>query len=215
MRNHGPSPVLTLALVLLTLGCGGGGGGNNVIGGPACGVGACGGIVVGTWNVSDLCLDKAALMTEFVKGMMGSCPQASLGDVGFAPTGVLKFNVDLTYSIDFTETPSLAVNIPSSCLAPGTTCAAVDAQEKASARSDPSIQSIACAGSGTCVCTVVEVPIHNTESGTYAISGSSLTTTPSAGTADTSSYCVKAATLTVMNSNSPATGLTAIVATKQ
>jgi hypothetical protein len=65
------------------------------------------------------------------------------------------------------------------------------------------------------VCTIVEAPTRNTESGTYAISGSSLTTTPTAGMADTSSYCVKAANLTVMNSNSAATGLTAIVATRQ
>lgn len=70
----------------------------------------------------------------------------------------------------------MAVNIPASCLTRGGTCATASAQLKASVASDPAIQSASCVGSGTCVCTIVETPVRSVESGTYASSGSALTT---------------------------------------
>ncbi|HTB73145.1 MAG TPA: lipocalin family protein, partial [Polyangiaceae bacterium] len=66
-----------------------------------------------------------------------------------------------------------------------------------------------------CVCTLA-VPSTGTESGTYEISGSTLTTTPSGGSGSTTnSYCVSGNTLHLSGTVSGVMGTQQVVATKQ
>ena len=207
--------LLLIAVSSMTAGCGGDSGSSNTIGGPSCGVGPCGGDVVGTWNVTDICLSRSILMSTFAGELMGSCPGASVGNSDAGPSGLFVFNTDSTYSLDFTMTLSLGMNFPLSCFPAGTTCADLDAAFKQQAAGDPSITSTACAGSGTCACTIVEAPRQITESGTYSVSGSSLLTTPTGGAADTQGYCVKDKNMTFSDTTpDPQNPVTAIVVTK-
>jgi hypothetical protein len=209
------SLTLVSSLSVLSLGCGSSSG-NDVIGGAGCGVGPCGGDIVGTWNATGLCVDKSVLMSAFVSGLMDGCSGASLADTtSFTPSGTLTFNSDLSYDIALTLNGSVAINVPPSCFQ-GATCAQFGAALQDAVANDPSIQSVAC--TGNCVCTFVEAPMQDAERGTYLVSGSSLLTTPASQTApDTTAFCVKGTTSTFTQ---PAmarmeTGVIAIVAQKQ
>ena len=216
MKNFAFASLILLSpLSALPLGCGSGSG-NDVIGGSGCGVGPCGGDVVGTWNATGLCVDKSVLMSAFVSGLMDSCSGASLADTtSFTPSGTLTFNSDLTYDIALTLNGSVGINVPPSCFQGGT-CAQFGAALQDVVANDPTIQSVAC--TGNCICTFVEAPMQDAESGSYTVSGSSLLTTPTGQTtADTTGFCVKGTTTTFTQ---PAmarmeTGVIAIVAQKQ
>jgi len=212
---------LLLACALISLsavaaGCGGDSGGSNTVGGPACGVAPCGGDIVGTWNASDICMSRSILMAAFVEGLMGSCPSASLGNVDPGPSGTFVFNSDLTYSINLTMSLSVGVNFPGACLPTGATCADLSAAIQQEVAGDPTVQSAACTGASTCVCTLVQTPVQATESGTYTVSGSSLFTTSTTQTApDELFYCVKDGTVTLKDATpDPTNPITAFVATK-
>src|SRR5262245_61408062 len=113
---------LAFLLSLGTPGCGGDSGSSTTIGGPACGVAPCGGDIVGTWNVTDICFSRSILMSTLVGELMDSCPTVSVGNVDANPTGNFMFNTDLTYNIDLTMTLSVVVNFPQSCFPAGATC---------------------------------------------------------------------------------------------
>jgi hypothetical protein len=204
-----------ITVPIVTPGCGGDGGSSNTIGGPSCGVQPCGGDIVGTWAVTDICMNRSTLMMAFIQNVMDSCPGASLGDVDGGPAGNFVFNTDSTYSIDFTMTVSVGVNLPVSCF-PGLTCADVDAEFRQQAASDPTVQSASCTGASTCACTLVEEPQQIAESGTYSLSGSTvLQTATGQATADALSYCVKDGVVTFRDPTpDPNNPVTAFVATK-
>jgi hypothetical protein len=182
-----------VSLSWLALACGGGDGNNNIIGGPACGVGPCGGDLVGTWNAATVCIDRGVLMDDFV---IEGCPEASVGAVNYTPSGTFLFNADLSYSISLTATGTFAFNYPLSCI--GVTCPQFNAAIQAAFLNDPpeGIQSISCAGNDPCTCTFVTLPASSTETGTYSTSANTLVTTSTAGGVDTLDYCVKGTTVT-------------------
>ena len=201
---------------MLAFGCDGDDGNDNIVGGPACTVAACGGNIVGNWNMTEICADKSVFMEAFLGGLMGQCPGANVGAVTFTPSGSLAFNADSTYSVNFTISGTVVMNIPSSCLQ-GATCADLGAALAGEFAGDPTVQSASCSGSGTCACPIVLTPDQTSEAGTYTVSGSTLLTTPTGGTAESLEYCVKGTTatfpappMTRMDS-----GLVAFVATKQ
>jgi hypothetical protein len=204
---------LTFALPLASLGCGGSSG-SNIIGGTGCGVGPCGGDLIGTWNATGACVDKGVVMATFVSGLMGRCSGATLADTtAFTPSGTLTFKSDMTYDMALTLNGAIGVNVPTSCF-PGATCAQFGVALQSAVAGDKSIQSVSCAGN--CVCTFVQAPESDVETGTYTISGSSLVTTEAGQTtAESVGYCVKGTTATF---NQPAmtmsTGIEALVATK-
>jgi len=208
---------LLLACVLISFsavaaGCGGDSGGNNIVGGPACGVEPCGGDITGTWNATEMCVDKSVLMAAFVEGTMGACPGARLTTVNYPLSGTLTFNTDSTYAISLTLTASISISVPSSCIN-GASCADLTGNFT----SDPNVQSATCTGTSTCTCTIMQMPDSTSESGTYSISGTNLLTTATgATTTDTIGYCAKGTTLTFREPGmvSTASGLVAIVATK-
>ena len=207
--------LLAPVLALLPVACGSSSG-NNIIGGPACNNGACGGDITGTWNVSSVCLSKSILMTTLTQELMGVCPSATVGDSSAPTTGSLMFNADLSYSIALSESVSLGMNLPISCFQ-GATCADLNTSFMQQVTGDPTIQSASCTGTNPCVCTITSVPMAITEAGTYTVSGTSITTTPTTGGTGVStlSYCVKDTTLTFKDASpDPTNPVTAIVGTK-
>ena len=179
---------------LALAGCGGGDGS-----GAACGVTPCGGDITGAWNAADVCLDKAMLTADF---MVEGCPQASVGDINFTPTGNFMFNTDGTYNLGLALNGTIGLNYPVSCLE-GATCVELDAAVKLAMllEPNPAIQSVSCAGTSTCVCTFVATPETLAEAGTYTTSGNNLVTTPSGQPEDTIEYSVKGTTATLREPN--------------
>ena len=117
--------------------------------------------------------------------MFPGCPSATVTNLNLTQTGSTVFTTT-GYAVAVTRAYSYTYNVPASCLNGGT-CADLAAEFAQS----PTLQSSSCTGSTTCVCPLVYVPQDLTESGTYTTSGSTLTTTPTAGTAGTTSYCVE------------------------
>lgn len=159
-------------------------------GGGTCGkVQPCGGNLVGQWKVGGSCVNQAAFSMQVGAAFAEFCPSATVDSPNFGASGTLAFNADMTYALMVTTTGSFKMNIPSSCLA-GATCAQLDAILKADP--PPNTQSIACSGSGTCVCTAVLAPMMANETGTYSTAGTVVTTTPASGASpDAVEYCVQ------------------------
>jgi len=127
-------------------------------------------------------MNEAFVMEQL---MLPYCPAATVTNFNLAQTGSAVFTTT-GYAMALTRGYSYTYNVPASCLNGGT-CADLAAELAQS----PTLQSSSCTGSTTCVCPLVYVPIDVTESGTYTTSGSTLTTTPTAGTAGSTSYCVE------------------------
>jgi hypothetical protein len=170
-------------------GCGSGSGGS-------CGmVAPCGGDIVAEWTIVDACLSAnggGEIFGDF-------CPIATIDTSGLNASGTASYRADMTFSAMMTMSGSMAFILPESCLTMNgitITCLQLDQSVKNAMMMDPdpSIQSISCAGSGSCRCTAVMTPQTTAGSGTYATSGTSLLEN---GT-DASEYCVQGNELHLM-----------------
>src|SRR5439155_26743599 len=121
MKNLVAGVLLVGSVSIASVGCGGSDGNNNIVGGPACTVAACGGDIVGTWHMNAVCADKSVFMDAFAGGLMGACPAASVASVNFTPSGDLVFNADLTYTTNHGISGSVVFSLPTSCFQ-GATC---------------------------------------------------------------------------------------------
>ena len=184
----------SVAMTVLA-GCGGSDGGS-------CGmVAACGGDIVAEWTIVDSCLTASgggALFGDF-------CPTATVDAGGLRINGMASYRADMTFSGTATMSGSMAFVFPASCLTMSgitLTCAQLDQAVKQAMMDDPdpSVQSISCAGSGSCTCTAQMAPQTSTGSGTYTTSGSTLVEN---GTSS-SEYCVQGNELHLL---SPAMGM--------
>jgi hypothetical protein len=174
--------LFSIALTPILATCGGSSG--------SCGkVAPCGGDVVGNWTINGACLNSAALTMNLV----ATCPGASISVSSLSVHGDASFNADLTYSVTETVSVSATETIPTSCLQLGgitLTCAQLDQSLQDSIAADPTMyQSAHCSGSATCTCSFTLAPRTMTETGTYATSGTTITTTASDGTSASSDYC--------------------------
>jgi len=175
-------------------------------GSGTCGqVAPCGGDIVGDWTIVDACLsfNGAAPLGDF-------CPTATVDAAGIDPSGMVSYRPDLTYSATITLSGTIALTIPTSCLTiqgVTLTCAQLDQAAKQALidNPDPSIQSISCAGSSACVCTVQMTPQTSMGSGTYTTSGTLLIENGGAG----SNYCVQGSELHVISTSMSMGSLTA------
>jgi hypothetical protein len=172
-----------------TGGTGGGGtGGTGGTSGGGCGTTQpCGGSVVGTWAITDVCV-TAPTTTD------PNCPGATLSNLMITETGTLTFASGGTYSTSISATISYTEMTPATCISPATCAdlAAAYVSQGASAT---------CSGTSVCTCTV-SLASTGAETGTYTTSGTSLTVTPSLGTADTMGYCVQGDTLRFLHFDS-------------
>jgi hypothetical protein len=174
--------------------------------GSTCGqVPPCGGDIVGDWTIVDACLsfNGASPLGDF-------CPSATVDAAGIDPSGMVSYRSDLTYSVTLTLSGTIALSIPTSCLTIDgvtVTCAQLDQAAKQALidNPDPSIQSISCAGSSACVCTIQMTPQTSTSSGTYTTSGTLLIENGGSE----SNYCVQESELHVISTSMSMGSLTA------
>ncbi len=197
---------LSIALGGTIFACSGGGGSN---GQPAVctNVPSCGGSVVGTWTVANLCGPGA---NQTLTPLVADCPSSS-STVTRSATGTLTFNADSTYAfalIGITGGTEHLPNDPKTCLS-GASCAQIERsflQDGSGVvaiglvpTSGTKYSSASCADDGSsCNCALVLVPRMTTETGTYTVSGSTLETTPTGGAALLSSqYCVSGTQISI------------------
>jgi hypothetical protein len=193
------SPFVVLGITLVSAavpmaGCGSGDGG-----GGSCSVGeACGGDIVGTWNFSKYCLNGMMSFEEF-------CPTATVDTSGIVPTGTAQFTASMTYMVNITLAGDFRVTLPSACLTQQgitITCDQLNqSYQMIIAQPDSPFTSASCtAGGGGCRCAFGFRSTASTESGTYTISGNTVTTTNAAdGMADTLGYCATANSLELID----------------
>jgi hypothetical protein len=117
-----------------------------------------------------------------------------------------------TYSLAIEFGGTIDINYPASCIA-GASCddatAGFQAQIEAGTFPNPSVTSITCAGSSSCLC---HAAVNNAQyaSGTYAVSGNVLTFTASTGVVTNKGYCVAGNTLHILDTSTGSTGQTAV-----
>ena len=204
--------VVTLALAGLC-GCGGiadgggGGGGGGAPGGVAVTctwTSACGGDVVGTWNLQVECLTGSPPPSA-------SCPGETITTSSPSVYGTMTFDGSGNYSIDATVSALVDLTLPASCLPGMVDCQTLATQVKPQL---PPGATITCSGSASssCECMVQET-LHSTAMGAYVASGGVLTETLVGGVPTKRSYCVQGNTLTIETQNKDGTvGL--VVATR-
>jgi len=167
---------------------------------------ACGGDIVGTWQVTSTCIDADVTPSM---GSMNKCT-VSFSTNSLQYQGSISYRADLTYDLDVTVRGAIGITLPAECLTQKDvtlTCAQVEARLKA----DPDnkrFSSISCESAGTgCTCDLDITGQRNTESGTYTTTAAGLvSTTPSSGSGETNAYCVKGSTLTLSPSGNSTGG---------
>ena len=131
--------------------------------------------MVGTWKIPGGCENASAVSMQ----LASFCPGASISGITISASGTLTFNSDLTYSASAVTASVHATEIvPLSCTS-AASCAAVTPSSTSSA-------TVSCSGTTTCTCSVTNVAmggvLSGTTSGTYSISGNSLTLQNTTGT---------------------------------
>jgi hypothetical protein len=193
---------------LSTDGTGGRNGGGDG-GGATCGaVAACGGAVVGTWTITDQCVTEDADLSSVCAGITAS--------ISGVFSGNLTFNANLTYTQTGTAGGTVHYHFPTTCLG-NQTCSQVQANlmtASASAGMGLTFQSVNCtAETAGCGCDAIIATAPANETGTYVVSGGTLSTTHD-GTTDDALYCVNGNTMHQMPpASQPSTG--AIILSKQ
>ena len=98
-------PLIAIMVVGACGGDGGGDGGGDDDGAGDCGkVAACGGNVVGDWNVKATCV-QGTLPVEL-------CPSATADLSGLKSTGIVSYKADGTYSSNTTVSGKIGINYP-------------------------------------------------------------------------------------------------------
>jgi hypothetical protein len=162
-------------------------------GAGSCGVTPCGGDVVGTWEGSSACVDRARLEMDFLAGVMGSCANASLGNVTLTPSGTVSIAADMTFSGAISVDTMTEINFPAECTAGGN-CVLLT-QLLQSLVGMLGITSVSCTGSGGCTCTMAQTfPLLPADTGTWSTSGTTLTLT-GAGVTSQLPYCEQGTSL--------------------
>ena len=156
--------------------------------------------LVGTWDLAGGCANQTALMTS---ADSTGCSNATTTVTSFSVSGSVTFNADMTYSAtDASGSFGYVEDVPYACLN-GHSCDDVAASIAAGLQSSPqsALTLIGCAvaGNDDCLCTFDVAVFSPGPAGTYAVSGSSLTTTSATGTAATVSTCVAGAQLHIVS----------------
>jgi len=128
------------------------------------------------------------------------------------PTGMLALNADMSYTGTLATDASIDVNLPAACV--GTmTCAQVQ-QTMQGVVGRNGVTSVTCVGTGSCVCTTMQtIPIIEA-TGTWAMSGTTVTFAGAPG--GNGPVCVVGSSLHLLGLDSTNTKVTNdIVLTKQ
>jgi hypothetical protein len=160
----------------------------------------CGGDVVGTWTIVSSCVQATIMM---------SCGQVISSSAGLTTTGTITYNTDLTYMTTTASTGTATVSEPDACLTFQGTTLTCDQLGASAQAMTPGAVSTACTDSGgVCKCTITVSQASSTESGTYSLSGNTITRTPTGKTAATSNYCVRGTELDESPAQANTSGVT-------
>lgn len=141
---------------------------------PDCGLTACGGDLIGQWQVTSGCVQDLALIQD--------CPAVGLR-IASQASGSLSFGADQSYAFDWSLQGEVRVDIPISCTG-NAACTDVGASIGA-----------ACLDAGAgCSCSTSLQAGHVMGSGSYVSEGSAFTTSDN-GVEDSFDYCVLGDTL--------------------
>lgn len=162
-------------------GGGGGGGGGSL---PTCddAFSACGGDPVGSWTLVDYCFD--------VEPEIPDCPEATY-TFDATPDGTLVVNADGTYSVDFTMTMEMSVELPKSCFPKGMTCDQIGDKD------------MTCSDAGdSCVCVTTPTSEEISETGIWGVKGTTLTVVSDEdGSVETMEFCATTRSLEILQEN--------------
>jgi hypothetical protein len=189
---------LFLIVVLgMVASCGGGSsgsGGFGLGGATMCGqVQPCGGDLTGTWLFTTGCITSVG-----IKDAEGtpSCAGESIGVTQISVSGSITFNADMTYTASsLSQGATFSIGVPASCNASNVPCSSL-----ATALRSSGFQTATCTGSGSCSCSAMQTAAVS-ETGTYTVSGSTFTATPTGGgtsmltNGGPESYCVQGTAL--------------------
>src|SRR5204863_1574545 len=147
---------------------------------------ACGGNLLGTWNVTSTCLDVD--LTSYTAG----CSSSSARAVDCKLTATLTYNDDLTYSLVGTMTGSVVLSLPARCLTPPNGIQVSCAQLEPALLAPGKYESVTCAvATSGCVCKLDVNTVSLSEGGTFSTTEAGvLTQTAPAGDVDVIDYCV-------------------------
>jgi hypothetical protein len=154
----------------------------------------CGGDLTGTWLFTSGCITSVG-----IKDAEGTptCSGESIGVTQIAVSGTLTFKADMTYTAtSLTQGATFSIYVPGSCNTSNVACSSL-----ATALQSSGFQSATCSGSGSCSCSGMQTSTVS-ETGTYTVSGSTFTATPTGGgtsmltgSTGSASYCVQGTTL--------------------
>jgi hypothetical protein len=173
-------------------GTGGATGGTGGGGGVCEELTPCGGdIAPGTYRVTSYCEHA-----EAPEGSDPSCPGKSVSTTSSTLSGTFTFSAGQGYSFATTGSGSQTLRVPVSCLTQGggpMTCSSLAQEMQHPSSDDPSFNpytSVNCTGSTVCTC-VATADIGSSETGSYSVDNSLLTTVPDGPEPGTvSPYCV-------------------------
>jgi hypothetical protein len=161
---------------------------------------ACGGTIVGNWLVTSSCVQ---LMGTFSSSLCSTATAVA----SLRYSGQVSYTASMTYTLSSSASGTEAIEFPASCVT--TTCDQIAQTVQASP--PDGITSIHCspAAGGGCTCAATLSSESNMETGTYTLSGTSITTTSSVGGGETDSYCAVANHLDIIpDTGSPLSGIT-------
>jgi len=143
---------------------------------------------VGAWKFSSLCIFDGALLTFDATDI---CALATLTLRTVTGTGGITYAANGTYQSSRTLTSEFRLTVPAKCFSADKTCAGLNARYAEQMQTDPALVSAACATAASdCVCQLSTRSAVE-ESGTYATSGTTLSTTPTGGSPSSDRYCVQ------------------------
>jgi hypothetical protein len=175
----------------------------------------CGGDPVGTWNITESCIDAAAAGEELIKALtsVSGCTTAKLQSTHVKQTGSATFNADMTYSAMSTGMFDATVLVPASCLTLGgfpLTCEQLNLLSSQLMLNQ--IGSFTCSkASDGCTCKVVGSPQESQESGTYVVSGTHMERTSNTSPGGGNEFCVKGNSLHLITLDEMTPGSTKIL----
>jgi len=173
----------------------GGGAGEAGAGGACTEFTACGGSLLGTWQLTNTCF--------FMPPAGSGCADETVDAATFHESGSYVFNSDLTYSASVIPSGTLGFTMPQSCTPAqpiATTCAVFNSTYSSLVSQPGSpYASAGCAASGTdCVCTFTFNGQTVSATGTYVVGTDTVTLTRAGSTTSTTNnFCVQGTALSL------------------
>jgi hypothetical protein len=144
------------------------------------------------------------------------CPAAEVVPGSLVASGTVAFKGDQTYMLSLTQTGTVTVSVPATCLMQQGLTLTCEQAAQFIQGAGPPITSAKCTGTSSCTC-AFGVSFTSNESGTWAVTGTSLIFTVN-GVSEADDFCVQGRELHMMHLQSMmggATGTPDLVAIKQ